>query len=118
MKEKPWWMRLKKQIEKHFWSAIPKLDHNIRLADVILFHYVRRGSIFAPMSIEVLQQWLEKCVELAVRTQDDSLVESLIYTLGDYRKYLALESVVQQVLAERGSWRIVKVLNQQIGRTL
>jgi len=96
---------------------LPQVDRNIRVADVILFYYVRRGAINAPMSLEVLQQWRTKCVELAVRTQDESLIESLIYTLGDYRKYLALDMVVQE-LAEQGSWRIVKVLNQQIGRTL
>ena len=89
---------------------LPQLDRNIRVADLILFYYVRRGSIFAPMSIEVLQRWCDKCIELAVKTGDESLVESLIYTVGDYRKYPALDVVVQKLVAHRNG-RIVKATN-------
>lgn len=46
---------------------LPQLDRNIRVADLILFYYVRRGAINAPMSIEVLQRWREKCIDLGCK---------------------------------------------------
>ncbi|MFZ4858176.1 MAG: hypothetical protein ACOYL3_17445 [Desulfuromonadaceae bacterium] len=91
---------------------LPQLDRNIRMADLILFYYVRRGAINAPMSIEVLQRWREKCVELAVQTGNESLVESLIYTLGDFRKYPELDMAVQKLVA-RGARRVEAALRQQ-----
>jgi hypothetical protein len=91
---------------------LPQLDRHIRVADLILFYYVRRGAINAPMSIEVLQRWREKCIDLALQTSNESLVESLIYTLGDYRKYPELDVVVQDLVARR-SQRIVNALRRQ-----
>ena len=90
---------------------LPQLARHIRVADLILFYYVRRGAINAPMSIDVLQRWREKCVDLAVQTANESLVESLIYTLGDYRKYPELDVVVGDLMA-RGSRRVEAALRQ------
>jgi len=91
---------------------LPQLDQHIRVADLILFYYVCRGALFAPMSIEVLQQWWDKCVDLAVQTGNESLVESLIYTIGDYREYPELVVVVRD-LAAHGSKRVEAALRRQ-----
>jgi hypothetical protein len=93
---------------------LPQLDHQIRLADFILFYYVRRGALFAPMSIAVLEQWRDSCIELAVKTGDESLVESLICTVGDYRKHPELAEVVRS-MAESGSYTILKALRRHNG---
>ena len=61
---------------------LPQLEAHVRLADIVLFYYVRRGTLFAPMSITILKQWLQRCIDIACRTRDASLVESLVYTLG------------------------------------
>ena len=91
---------------------LPQLDRHIRLADIVLFYYVRRGALFAPMSIEVLQQWLAKCIDLASKTDDESLVESLVYTLGTrYKEYPVLDSMVHN-LASR-SRRVFLALQRQ-----
>lgn len=58
---------------------LPNLRNNIRLADLVLFHFVRRGCLFAPMSIEMHSKWINECISLAKITKDDSLIESLIY---------------------------------------
>jgi hypothetical protein len=50
---------------------LPQLEGNIRVADLVLFNYVRRGALFAPMSVEVLQQWRDKCGELSKRAGDE-----------------------------------------------
>jgi len=93
-------------------SWLPQLDAHIRIADLVLFYFVRRGALFAPMSIGVLEQWRDACIDLAVRTHDESLVESLICTEGRYYSdYPELAEVVQGMV-ERGSWRITKALRR------
>lgn len=99
-------------MDKILLAWLPQIDQHIRLADVILYYYVRSGAINAPMSVKVLQQWREKCVELAVGSRDESLVESLICTLDDYKKYPDLDAVVQDLEA-RGSRRITVALRRQ-----
>ena len=64
-------------------SWLPTLQSNIELADLVLFYFVKRGAIFAPMSVEVLNEWINACKGLAIITKHESLLESLIYTLGD-----------------------------------
>jgi len=63
-------------------SWLPHLDSNVALADIVLFYFVRRGALFAPMSIEVLYEWRVACISLALKIKDESLLESLVYTLG------------------------------------
>jgi hypothetical protein len=92
---------------------LSQIDRHIRLADLVLFYYVRRGAVFAPMSIEVLQQWSAKCIDLASQTSDESLVESLICTLGRYKDYPELDAVVTDLVA-RGSQRVSLALRRQV----
>ena len=61
---------------------LPHLDDHVRLADLVVFYYVRRGALFAPMSVDTLQEWLGRSIDVANQSRDSSLVESLIYTLG------------------------------------
>lgn len=76
----------------------PQLDEHVAVADFVLFYYIRRGALLAPMSITVLTSWRDRCIELALQTHDESLVESLIYTLGDrYREYPLLKAEVEQL---------------------
>ena len=54
---------------------LPKLGQHIRVADVILFYEVRRGALFAQMSLDVRKRWVQRCIELAIETKDVSLIE-------------------------------------------
>lgn len=82
--------------DRVFLAWYPQLDSHISVADLVLFYFVRRGALFAPMSVDVLTKWRDKCVELGCKTRDESLLESLIYTLGPhYRQNTALNSVVE-----------------------
>jgi hypothetical protein len=69
-------------MDKVLRSWLPNISKNILLADIVLFYFVRRGSLFAPMSIEMLYEWRNACIGLAISTKNESLFESLIYTLG------------------------------------
>ena len=81
--------------DRVFTAWLPQMDRHVRVADFVLLYCVRRGALFAPMSIELLRQWIAKCVDLASRTGDESLVESLIITLGHrYNEYPELAAVV------------------------
>lgn len=51
---------------------------HVRFADLVFYHLVRR----VPCRRETRNNWLDTCIELARRTQNTSLVESLIYVLG------------------------------------
>ena len=72
-----------RDMDKVLKSWLQTLQLNIELADLVLFYFVKRGAIFAPMSIEVLNEWIDACKGLAIMTKHESLLESLIYTLGD-----------------------------------
>ena len=80
---------------------LPQLEAHVRLADIVLFYYVRRGTLFAPMSITILKQWLQRCIDIACRTRDASLVESLVYTLGPRVKDNSeLAAVIREIRKE------------------
>lgn len=100
------------EMDRVLTAWLPQLDQHIRIADHILFYYVRKGALFAPMSIDMLEQWRDKCIELAVRTRDVSLVESLICTIGNYHEYPALADHIQQFV-ENGSYTIQKALRRR-----
>ena len=70
------------QMDEVLNAWLPAIKQHVAVADVILFYFVRRGALFAPMSIEVLRMWVDACVDLACETHNESLVESLVYTLG------------------------------------
>ena len=69
-------------MDKVLKTWIQGLNSNIMLADLILYYFVRRGAIFAPMSTAVLKEWTDECKKLAVNSKNESLLESLIFTLG------------------------------------
>lgn len=88
--------------EQHFDRVLsawlPRIHEHVRLADLVLFHYVRRGAFLAPMSIDVAGAWRAKCVDIAVMTRDESLVESLICTLGhEYKRYPVLAQIIEDL---------------------
>ena len=70
------------QMDKVLCAWLPAINQHVAVADIVLFYFVRRGALFAPMSIEVLRMWMDACVALACETHNESLVESLVYTLG------------------------------------
>lgn len=105
-------IRMAELMDRILTAWLPQLDRHIRLADLVLFHYVRCGAINAPMSVDVLQQWREKCVDLAVQTGNESLIESLICTVGNYKICPALDAVVRE-LSGRGSYKVTMALQRQ-----
>src|SRR5947209_6249183 len=66
------------QREKVLMRWLPQLDLNIRFADVVLFYVVRYLESDDP----VRQAWISSCAKLAVKSNDTSLVESLVWVLG------------------------------------
>ena len=64
-------------------SWLPQLDQHIRLADVVLFYFVRGGAAFARIEIETAREWIRACEAIALRCVDESLLESLVYVLGN-----------------------------------
>ena len=93
-------------------SWLPHLRHHIPVADLVLFYFVRRGALFAPMSEEILKRWIGVCTSIAIRTRNESLLESLVYVLGskvaavsELSKVIAAESLTSDKIAlalERG----------------
>ncbi len=80
---------------------LPQLDRHIWVADLILFYYVRRGSINAPMSIEVLQRWRDKCIDLAVKLAMNrwwKVSFILLVIIGNIRSWLWLLGTWQDVI--------------------
>jgi hypothetical protein len=49
------------------------------------------------MSIGILREWIDSCVNLAIVSRNDSLLESLVYTLGSrIIDYDALNSAIKE----------------------
>jgi hypothetical protein len=69
---------------------LPQIHRNAELADIVLFYFVRRSVLFAPMGVEMVRAWTQACIVLACRERHESLVESLIYCLGP-RVYDSME---------------------------
>jgi hypothetical protein len=94
-------------------SWMSSIHKNIKLADIVLFYHVRRGAVFAPMSVEVHKDWTGKCVELAIRTKDESLLESLIYTLQkDVKEFEGLQLAIDAAII--GSRKIQLALQRTL----
>ena len=86
------------QIDQVMQSWLPHLNQHVRLADLVLFYYVRKGALFGPMSVDQHSQWLDKCIELAIQSHDESLVESLVYTLGKrYQEHANLNALIEEM---------------------
>ncbi|MBA3632043.1 MAG: hypothetical protein H0W58_04410 [Acidobacteria bacterium] len=73
---------------------LPKINDNIRFTDWILFYVVR----YLPDNNEVRNAWISKCADLAVESQDESSIESLIWTLrADLPKFKELSEIVKRL---------------------
>lgn len=80
-------------------SWLGKVDRHIRVADAVLFYTIRNHEV----EPSVKNAWVEKCKEMILRTDDTSLLESLIYTVeGDLEEDPLYERALQ-VAAERPS---------------
>lgn len=72
---------------------LPDIEDHIRFADWNLFYFVR----YLPENNEVRDSWISKCADLAVDSQDESLIESLVWTLrSDLTKFKKLSETVTQ----------------------
>ena len=89
------YLRTPEQGDRILRQWLPLLPRYLRVADVVLFYIVRPGVLFAPMSIEVHREWITQSVEIAIRSKDVSLLESLVYTLGKrIDQYASLRDLV------------------------
>jgi hypothetical protein len=82
---------------------LPQLGTNPRVADLVLFYFVRRGALFAPMSIELLGEWISACVEIAIDCEDASLIESLLYTCASQFSAHPMLLAVAGAVAQRST---------------
>ena len=73
-------------------SWLPNLKENIELADLVLFYFIID---------EMKNEWIDECKRLAIMTENESLLESLIYKLegkiGDDEK---LKEVIDRNLTD------------------
>ncbi len=77
-------------------SWVNYLDREIYFADVVLFYVVRS----LPFGQSVGKLWIDKCISLALSTQDESLIESLLWTLGkEVDTYADLFNLAHQMKA-------------------
>lgn len=74
------------QLDEVLEAWLPEIPAHPRVADLVLFYFVKRGALIAGMSVDILKTWVNACVELAVSTQDSSLIESLLYSAPDALK--------------------------------
>lgn len=66
-------------------------------ADLVLPYYVRVPHSLLSY-VDRSKRWTERSIELSIRTPDPSLVEGVIYTLGErIHSYPALVSVIDDL---------------------
>jgi hypothetical protein len=95
-----------KDMDKVLKAWLPNLQSNIPLADFVLFYFCRGGLLFSTMSGEVLGAWVDTCKQLAIKTKNESLIESLIYTLPEGIKYdQELMEVIKLAAVDSGTIR-------------
>lgn len=75
-------------------SWLPMIGHRTRFADVVLFYFVRRTTpLFKP--------WIDACADVALHDGHESLIESLLYTIGDgIEEYPALSELARSMAPE------------------
>ena len=87
------------------WVEAPLED--VRFVDVIIFHLIRHGHLRTPVG----DAWIKAAIEMAERTEDRSLVESLVWTLrrsiSDHSTFASLARELSQQ-----SPSILKALNE------
>jgi len=75
------------------------------LLDAVLFDIVRTGRAESP----IREVWLDRALQAAEVTQDGSLVESLVYTLGGTtREHISLLGLAERLAASQP--RVAKAL--------
>ncbi|GAB6283328.1 MAG: hypothetical protein STSR0008_20900 [Ignavibacterium sp.] len=80
--------------EKVLEAWFSKLDKEIYFADVILFYIIRSLSF----EMSVTKEWINKCISLAIDFKNESLIESLIWTLGvNINKYPNLFEIANKM---------------------
>lgn len=84
--------------EKVLNSWLINLENQVYFADPILFYVVRT----LPFGLSVGKNWVVKCVSMATETKNESLVESLIWTLKEkIREYPDLLHLAQQLTSSQ-----------------
>lgn len=73
---------------------LPFAESDVRFADDVFFYLVSR----LPFQPPACDQWLEACIDLAFKTKDASLIESLVYVLGPkFKTYSDLVALARDV---------------------
>lgn len=86
-------------------SWLHNLDKEVYFADVVLFYIVRS----LPFGQTIGARWIEKCISLALDTRNESLTESLLWTLrGKVNNYPALHNLAKQMTS---SPKVAKALS-------
>ncbi len=98
---------LPEQREKILEAWLEKVNDNIRFADVVIFYIVRS----LPSKMKVQKSWIEACASLACRSEDESLVESLAWTLrSDISKHPDLFQIAKALSAS--SFKVRRALGE------
>jgi hypothetical protein len=71
------------QLDEVLSAWLPGLGPNPRLADHVLFYLIRSGTLISGISPEVARSWVDACFDVALNGRDNSLVESLLYTVPE-----------------------------------
>jgi hypothetical protein len=84
---------------------ITRLDTPTWLLDAVLFDIVRAARAESP----IREVWVDRALQAAVVTEDVSLVESLVYTLGEAtREHVSLVGLAEQLATSQP--RVAKAL--------
>lgn len=85
-------------------SWLARADENIRFFDFVLYKLVR----YLPEEQPVRVQWIEKAIAIAIKTEDFSLVESIILTLrGKALQYTQVMFLAEQFATKSKQMRRV-----------
>jgi len=86
---------------------ITRLDTPTWLLDAVVFDVIRIGLAESP----IREVWMDRALQAAEGTQDASLVESLVYTLGEgTREHVTLVGLAKQLAASQP--RVAKALRR------
>ena len=97
-----------------FWKDVleswyPKISHYVRLADVVLYYLIKNFS----KESEIRKLWIDKCIDMAIKFEDESLVESLILVLKkDMKKNNTIYTLANNMSVN--SIKIKKVLKKYV----
>lgn len=82
--------------EKILEAWILKLDEEIYFADVVLFYIIRSF----PLEMTITKDWINKCILLAINFKNESLIESLIWSLKkNVSDYPSLKDIAMNMTA-------------------